>query len=244
MLGEILGGIGGIVSSIFGNSKAEKQAEKQAQLQKEFAQNAVQWKVADATKAGIHPLYALGANTTSYQPISVGTSTPDFAGIGQNLGRAIDASRDSNERQDGFDRTVRALQLQKMGLENDLLASQLRVVNQPGHPPGQAPARLIPGQGSTPQVMSNPALTINVNPKNTKAEDAEAQYGEIGGELIGLPSLIDDVLTTYTGAGGPNELGANLRKQLIPFLRQYGPVSKPARQKSGNTPKIPSKLRY
>lgn len=38
--------------------------------QKEFAQNSIQWKTQDAKNAGIHPLYALGNNATSYTPSS------------------------------------------------------------------------------------------------------------------------------------------------------------------------------
>lgn len=38
--------------------------------QKEFAQNSIQWKTQDAKNAGIHPLYALGNNASSYTPSS------------------------------------------------------------------------------------------------------------------------------------------------------------------------------
>ena len=41
---------------------------KNAALQREFAQSGIQWKVADAKKAGLHPLAALGAQTASASP--------------------------------------------------------------------------------------------------------------------------------------------------------------------------------
>lgn len=192
---SILGAIGGLVGSLIDGNKAEKAAEKQAQLQREFAQNGIRWKVADAAAAGIHPLYALGANTVSYSPVSVGT---DFASVGQNLGRAIDAGRTGVEKGNAFEKTVQALTIQKMGLENDLLASNLRTINQPGHPPTR------PGGGTTasPATMSSGGggININVNPANTPAEAAEAQYGEIGGEIVGGSNFLDDVLRTHLPA--------------------------------------------
>lgn len=188
ILEAIAGVAGGVLDKIFGDD----QAKEQAKLQKQFAQHGIRWKVNDAKKAGIHPLYALGANTVSYQPVSVGT---DFASMGQNLGRAIDAGRTGVEKGDAFERTAQALTLQKMGLENDLLASQLRTVNQPGHPPTR------PGGGATASLASmtggGGGININVNPSNTPAEDAEAQYGEIGGEIIGGSNFLDDYLRTH-----------------------------------------------
>lgn len=44
---------------------------KNANLQREFAQNSIQWRVNDAKRAGIHPLYALGAQGSSYTPQSL-----------------------------------------------------------------------------------------------------------------------------------------------------------------------------
>lgn len=42
--------------------------EYNAALQREFAQHGIQWKVADAQAAGVHPLYALGGGTPSFSP--------------------------------------------------------------------------------------------------------------------------------------------------------------------------------
>lgn len=188
-IGEaILGAAGGIADAIFGNDNAKEQMR----MQKVFAKNAIRWKVEDAASAGIHPLYALGANTATYQPVSVGT---DLASIGSNIGRALDVDRTGAEKGQAFDNSVRALTLQKMGLENDLLASQLRTVNQAGHPPTR------PGGGVTASPASmtggGGGININVNPSNTPAQDAENQYGEIGGEIIGGSNFLDDYLRTH-----------------------------------------------
>ena len=43
--------------------------QKNYDAQKEFAQNSIQWRVQDAQKAGIHPLYAMG-QSPGYTPSS------------------------------------------------------------------------------------------------------------------------------------------------------------------------------
>lgn len=72
--GAVTGGLAGIANIGIGIANVNEQrkiaAENRA-LQREFAQNSIQWRVADAKKAGIHPLYSLGANTPTYTPQSM-----------------------------------------------------------------------------------------------------------------------------------------------------------------------------
>lgn len=59
----------------------EKLFNQQLASQKEFAQNSIQWRVADAKKSGIHPLFALGANGSSYTPMDTSgfnSTAPQF----------------------------------------------------------------------------------------------------------------------------------------------------------------------
>lgn len=118
MLDALLGGIGSIASGLFGKS----QAKQQANLQREFAKKGIQWKVADAKKAGVHPLAALGANTISYSPVSVGT--PDFGAVGQDIGRAIDAGSTANQRASSL--STRLLEAQIRGQELDNNGKQIQ----------------------------------------------------------------------------------------------------------------------
>ena len=97
ILPSFISGAFGIAGNSLGNSAARKAAAQQAALQKEFAQNGIRWKVADAKAAGLHPLAALGAQTTSYQPVSVGQDFSSFGQMGQDVSRAMMATADAKE---------------------------------------------------------------------------------------------------------------------------------------------------
>ncbi|UOF82338.1 minor capsid protein [Microviridae sp.] len=171
-IGDILGGIGSIAGAIMGNN----QANANIALQKQFAQNGIQWKVADANKAGIHPLYALGAQTHSFSPVTTGVGQ-DLSAAGQQFGRAIDAYGDAAQRADGFQKANQALILERGKLENDKLkmeiASAQATLNQAGNPPpapGSPNAYLIPGQGSTARIQTNPMQRVASAPGATQQE--------------------------------------------------------------------------
>lgn len=88
--------IGGGISAITGKQARDREYERQ----KEFAQSGIRWRVEDAKAAGIHPIYAIGANTPTYSPqAAVGT---DFglSDAGQNISRAIEAGQTRAERQE------------------------------------------------------------------------------------------------------------------------------------------------
>lgn len=82
---------GAIIGGLLNKDSQEDQVAQNTALQREFAQKGIQWKTADAKAAGLHPLYAMGANTTPYQsqPImddGLGTGIAKAgAGLGQYL---------------------------------------------------------------------------------------------------------------------------------------------------------------
>lgn len=187
MLGSLIGAGSSLLGGLLGRSSAKSAAKAQYRHQKEFAQNAVQWKVADAQKAGIHPLYALGAPTTSYAPVSVGDGgfSSSLASAGQDLGRAVNAGADTTTRASAYQSTVQELTIQRMGLENELLSSQIAKINQAGSLP-PAPSHgnqfLIEGQsgsGPSSSLFSDRAMRREMHNPSRPAHEA-APVTDIG----------------------------------------------------------------
>lgn len=155
MLGELLGAGASLLGGLLGKSSADKNAARNVKMQKEFAQNGIQWKVEDAKKAGISPIYALGAQTQSFSPISVGDPlSSGVAAAGQDIGRAINATETNTGRTTAFSQAVQALQIDGMKLDNDIkrqeLLSKIATRNATGVPPAMPGLEntFIAGQGN------------------------------------------------------------------------------------------------
>lgn len=201
-------------------------------FQREFARQGIQMRVADAKKAGIHPLYALGANLPTYSPsptyVGAGTQLGDaVAEAGQNIGRAVDAQRTDSER---FQARINELAVERGELENALLRSQL-ATNMPGNPPMQAssssPSRSRPGRPSVPgqetgvlsgsggytAVVNERPSTVPGSPSQEAGPTPEVLWVQTGSGLTPQPSM-----DAYEDAdiGNPGALMWYFRNNLLP----------------------------
>lgn len=185
------------------------------------------WRVGDAKRAGIHPLYALGGggNAVSGPSFSVGGGSsvagglpgysgdslgPAMSSAGQSIGRAVEAMATHDQRAEN--RIMTALSIEKMGLENEYIRSQIRRTDAQTGPalprPGQT--YMIDGQGNTvrpvnldPVIFSQryPEAKQNVqlgdvwqaNPYVSNAEDVEARHGELADMLWGAVTIPSDI---------------------------------------------------
>lgn len=187
MLGALIGA-GASLLGIGAAKDAQKQqlaiAERNIQLQKDFAQQGIQWRAADAKAAGISKLYALGANTASYSPVSVGGSQVPSAisAAGQNIGRAVDATQTHMGRAGTLATDIAQTQLEGLKIDNDIkradLLSRSVLRTQPGTPPayplhndettpivdGQGDAKLRLQRNLTP-AGNEPNRSFGVNPE-------------------------------------------------------------------------------
>lgn len=157
----MLGNLISAAASFIGGKRAAKSQQRANEIndlrQREFAQQGIQWRVKDAERAGIHPLYALGANTPTYSPAQTGTGDGGIAGAGQDLGRAVSSMYGTKNAEDrAFMRAHRNLTLKGMELNNALIASKIATVRQPGTPPmaasGASNRMLIDGQPGSGQI--------------------------------------------------------------------------------------------
>lgn len=181
-------------SSLLGGLLGEKSAKDAALADRKFQTNVmksqIQWKTQDALKAGIHPIYALGAPAYSASPTAVGSGALGnaIAQGGADISRAVLQSGTNDER-------LRALSLENATLNNDLLRAQIagkvkENMRSPPFPNGamNSDAFLpIPDRSGGKLPVRHPNL----------AQDAENHYGEIGGELFGGTALVSDADASF-----------------------------------------------
>lgn len=249
MLDAIIGGIGRTVGSFIDrattrdtNNMTKDIAQQNMAMQREFAQSGIQWRVEDAKKAGIHPIYALGSAGASFSPVSAAFSSPpsvagDMAATGQDIGRAINSTRTESQRQDAFTRASQALTLERGQLENEILradlASKAGRLRSPGSPPMAAAADpyLLPGQTQSGLTTSKP-LEVTPAPKNAPHSEGGAitdvGYARTPTGWVPVPS---ENVKQRIEDNFPHEWSHFIRNNIFPMVPGAGtppPFSPPA----------------
>lgn len=201
--GSAIGGAIGGALGLIGAGQSQASAERLNQLnyehQKEFAQNGIRWKVADAKAAGLHPLAALGASTASYSPSAVIGDSPDYSflkDMGQGIDRAMDAKATQRERAEReqkenalFNEELKGKQLQNQETETRIqsmkwdmamelarnAAQSVRTQQQVPAMPSLAPdGSLMPGQSNATSlgdiIKTKPAEIVMNDPATPAAE--------------------------------------------------------------------------
>lgn len=256
VIGSAIGAVGSIAGGLIGANNAQSVAGMNYEAQKEFAQNGIRWKVEDAKRAGIHPLYALGASTQGYSPTS--GYTGDFgisdaaAHFGQGYERAQQAkmTKEERDKQDVRDAIQDMAALEDLNQKRRMNDAQIRLANseifrnfalstnalrKTGLPPAM-PGGLggvIAGQGNsyatgqtTPEISS-----VVTSEKGTPSVQAGSPpdvrfYRTISGGRAPLP-------TEDAGDAMDAALGAGLqwsfRNNLVPWLANFFPINDPHR---------------
>lgn len=207
-LGSLISAGASLIGGLFGKSSAdanrasqEAMAANNIALQREFAQQGVRWKVEDARKAGINPLAAMGMPSQSFTPVSIGNTADTsmqtaLTNMGQDVGRAVNATRTADERINAL--AASKLQLEGMELDNDIkrasLASSLQKLGANNNPP--LPGTVFPVETDKPD-KSKPLMLLgnrwDTNPNTSPTKSAEDEYGdEVGGVFWGLTKLMND----------------------------------------------------
>lgn len=154
-------------------------SEKNIAMQKEFAQNGIQWRVADAEKAGLSPLAAVGAAEPGYSPVmSVFPNLPSrgWTESAHAMGQALDRATAAGESQ--ADRDIRAANVRIAKGNADLVETQARAAKWRLLKDQTAPANpAIPDLPSTVQKFRAPDGTIVEMPSS---EYSQASHGTIG----------------------------------------------------------------
>jgi len=199
LIGSIISAGAGLLGGVMNNSaqKAANQANIEAssaankanyEAQKEFAQNGLRWKVEDANAAGIHPIYAMGAQPMQFAPSFVGSTSESsrpgdsLASAGQDIGRAVAATETNDER------ALRVLSLERASLENDLLRTQIRrqvMETGPSFPDAG-------GNDQSLNMLRHLFGNVPLGP-HASANDMQNEYGEVVGDVHGIGRWLHDM---------------------------------------------------
>lgn len=156
MLGSLISGIAGLAGGLFNAKKQE-----------DFAKNSLTWKAADAERAGISKIFAMGAPTHSFAPVSTG----DWGNLGNSLDKQMAGQggmgSTTTNKVSGINSEIQRAQLDGLRIDNDIkraeLASKINIATQPGAggvldrdvtpgPSGATTKReLVPGSPGQPQ---------------------------------------------------------------------------------------------
>lgn len=198
MIGDLLNFGAKLIGGFMGqnaqeNANAANQALAQTQMayQHEANTHGVRWRVADAIAAGLHPLAALGMSPASGVSASVGRQEPETAmadavgSMGQDISRAINATRTNDERIAAHNNKVRALTLERAELQNQYLRARIQREQQERNPPmpgdtGQVDVSPAP---DTSRSALNPALQAGSIPSVDFEEVAPGKYAPVPSKL-------------------------------------------------------------
>lgn len=166
--GGLIGGALGAVGSLVGSRNAAAQAQSQMDMQREFAQNGIRWKVADAKAAGIHPLAALGAQTFSYNPVITGDTGVGeaLAKMGQGVSRAVEAKQLQEER--ALNRALQVANIDKVKAETDYVRQQAEASKQAVAKTALPPA-MPAGNNAAPVSKPEALFTIAIDGRGKKS---------------------------------------------------------------------------
>lgn len=210
-------GAGTSLLSGFLGARSQSRADKAAlDWQKQLANNQIFWRVQDAKRAGISPLAALGAPVMSsgWSPSGGNPMGDAIAAAGGELGRGL-MQRDAIRHQKEMDMAAlhRANVLTGSEVDRNIAEAEesraraasimTRTIqtlrgNQDG---GGAIAGEVMSSPNAGRKITSPSGSVRVGP-HTRAEDAEGEYGDVIGSVLGLMKFGYDSLSQYLDEHG------------------------------------------
>ena len=192
--------LGGALGSVFGSSEGERdyyeRLDAQRVLQDRILQNQIQWRVADAKAAGIHPSLALGLSSAQ-SPIASPIGQVDSGSIfaesvgraGQAIGRGLSAhaarrnaaemaALQKDELRSRIELNLSNAQLQGARTFTTMFGPRVGL-----QPMGQSPASR-PKTGNPPFLSFGPRKRLALDPKISPGREFEDALGEIA-QILG-----------------------------------------------------------
>lgn len=178
MFGELISA----AASLWSNNQANAANRK-------AMQNQIQWRVADAKKAGIHPLAALGANVQPVpsQPL-LGDAT--LGGLASGINKAVSNEQALNEEE-------QRSRIRVSDAQARLLEARSRSVAQAARQPLGS---TIGGNAHRPgePIPAGQLGTVRTDPTVASAQTAQDRWGDIAENVWGLGVVVPhDAYRTY-----------------------------------------------
>lgn len=198
------------VSKLFGKDPAEK-----------MFKHSVQWRVEDANKAGVSPLFAMGAPVAS--PSTEVGGAAALGAMSQDLGRAAEAGMSGSGRAGNVSRMMETLSLRRADLENQVLEQQLinsklATTRQVPSPSGPGGDRLLPGQGNSPLVKINPQDLTATRLGQSSEEPAPVPDRGFADTGTGFAPVLSRDMADRQADSVMEEMAWNVRNRLLPIF--------------------------
>lgn len=234
--GSAISSAAGLAGGFINATTSKTIAREQMRLQKEFAQNGIQWRVEDAKKAGLHPLYAIGASGASYTPVSQDSSAMGnaVADAGAYLGKAVDQALSKADQAALQQENLEYARLMREG-NLELMRQNIRGKKLDNDFNEQQMVNSLRAQGSAnparPLVVSTPMGEFNVNNPDKKRYTAKVAGN--GATVLSGVSL-EPAKVVMSSPGNPAQTaGANSDYSLVRTENGYTKV--PSEQFANST---------
>lgn len=132
--GALITAAAGIGGGLFQSSAQQRITDQQLAAQREALQQGIRWRTEDARAAGLHPLFALGANIQAPSPMAFGDPLgPSIAQAGQDIGSAVSRMQTPSQRaKDVLELELLASQKGETDARKDLLVAEAAKIRQAG----------------------------------------------------------------------------------------------------------------
>lgn len=213
LLGGVVGAGANLVGGIYGQRNQAAINTANINAAQNAAMYGIEWRVADAKRAGINPLAALGSNFSPGPATAVGSNAlgAGVGAAGQDIARAFQAYGDKLSKSAELDNQLKQSQIDQINATTAgemLRNSKMATMSQPGTPPGLG------------------ILDPSGNPVKT-AKRLYEDYSTGTGQRVTLfsPDAQRSIFSGVPGAVTYPALAADLAVKNLP--RVYGPMIRP-----------------
>ena len=241
---------GSVVGGLFGKSSSKDAADAQSDANEanlEFQRNLISTRVADAKKAGIHPLYSLGVQPTGniVQPVTDGSWKRD---MGQNIGSSISNYETFQSNRKTTELQQNLLRAQSQETKARAVATRVKAMNEAkknfvGLSKQASDKRMITDtvNGLRPRKIPTPWGNINPDRKVVPAQVMDDQYDGLIASLYGLGLLGHD-LAPETKI--PNAIKKSINRNKKSYREKTDPWSRLGRWYNLKKRAIKSNMRW